>query len=61
MRGRALATGICREAPLGRFLQPSDQALLINSLSCRAIASVNGAAISRHNNPAALWNSLLAE
>lgn len=61
MRGRALATGICREAALGRFLQPSDQALLINSLSCRAIASVNGAAIGRHNNPAALWNSLLAE
>ena len=42
MRGRALSQGIAVETELAAEFEADDQAVLINSLSCRPIASHNG-------------------
>ena len=59
MRARALATGLCREAWIGASLKPTDQALLINSLGCREIQSVNGTTLIRPSQSQTLWANLL--
>ena len=59
MRARALATGLCREAWIGANLKPTDQALLINSLGCRAIQSVDGTILDWDIKSQELWANLL--
>ena len=59
MRARALATGLCREAWIGANLKPTDQALLINSLGCREIQSVNGNTLIRAGQSRNVWTNLL--
>ena len=59
MRGRALAQGIAVETELEREFDVDDQAVLINSLSCRPIASHNGQPMAATTAAVELWQSLL--
>ena len=59
MRGRALAQGIAVETELEREFDVDDQAVLINSLSCRPIASHNGKPMATATAAMELWQSLL--
>jgi 4-amino-4-deoxychorismate lyase len=59
MRGRLLEQGLAREASLAARPEPGDQWLLINSLSCRPLRSVNGVELELHQGAEALWWSLL--
>ena len=58
MRGRALALGLAEEAPLA----PDDlgAALLINSLSCRPVVSLEGRSLPVGKDPERFWRSLQA-
>ena len=61
MRSRGLATGLIQEGELGALLLEGDQALLINSLSCRPIHRLDGVdqpAISEASAEQ-LWEQLL--
>ncbi len=64
MRARALETGLASEGHLERAdLEAADGAVLINSLGCRPIASLEGQPL-RHPPPAEaerLWRALLEE
>ena len=59
MRGRALAQGISVETELAAEFDTNDQAVLINSLSCRPIASHNGKPMAAMTTAVDLWQSLL--
>ena len=59
MRARALEVGLAVEAHLGPDLQTGDQALLINSLSCRPLQMLNEQALRPCSNPEQLWRGLL--
>ena len=59
MRGRALAQGIAVEAELEAEFEVDDQAVLINSLSCRPIASHNGKPLAAMTGALEVWQSLL--
>ena len=61
MRERCLASGLAREGDLGGRLQRGDQAVLINSLSCRPIQSLDGVDQSPISAASAerLWTQLL--
>ena len=59
MRARALEVGLAKEAHLGPNLQTEDQALLINSLSCRPLQRLNEQALQTCPNPQDLWLTLL--
>lgn len=59
MRARALEVGLAKEAHLGPNLQTEDQALLINSLSCRPLQRLNEQALQTCPNPQDLWLALL--
>ena len=61
MRGCCLASGLAQESDLETDLQREDQALLINSLSCRPIHSVNGIELSPIEESTArqIWTQLL--
>ena len=59
MRGRALAQGLAEEAELAAEFEPDDEALLINSLSCRPIAAHNGKPMAATTVALELWHSLL--
>ena len=59
MRGRALAQGLVVETELQAEFGPEDQAVLINSLSCRPIASHNGKPMAETDVVSELWQSLL--
>ena len=61
MRERCLASGLAREGDLGGRLQRGDQAVLINSLSCRPIQSLDGVGQSPMSTASAeqLWTHLL--
>ena len=59
MRGRALAQGIAVEAELQAEFEVDDQAVLINSLSCRPIASHNGKPLAAMTDALEVWQSLL--
>jgi 4-amino-4-deoxychorismate lyase len=59
MRGRLLELGLASETPLQATPEPEDAWLLINSLGCRPLSSVDGQALQLHHNAEALWRSLL--
>ena len=59
MRGRALAQGLAIETELADTFEANDQAVLINSLSCRPISSHNGQPIATTTTAFELWQSLL--
>ena len=59
MRGRALAQGIAVETELAAEFEADDQAVLINSLSCRPIAFHNGQTMAITISAVELWQSLL--
>ena len=58
MRGRGLGQGVVQEAELGSTLEPNDQAMLINSLSCHPINRVNGQVLATSDGER-LWRQLL--
>ncbi len=61
MRGCCLTSGLAQESDLETDLQRGDQALLINSLSCRPIHSVDGIELSPIEETIAqqIWAHLL--
>ena len=61
MRACCLSSGLAREDDLGKDLREGDQALLINSLSCRPIQSVDGVELSPIEETTArqIWTNLL--
>ncbi|MGE4580869.1 MAG: aminotransferase class IV [Synechococcus sp.] len=61
MRGCCLASGLAQESDLETDLKRGDQALLINSLSCRPIHSVDGIELSPIEETTAqqIWTHLL--
>ncbi|MFZ9850148.1 MAG: aminotransferase class IV [Vulcanococcus sp.] len=61
MRGRALALGLAAEARLEADPQPDDRWLLINSLGCRPLRSLNGSALAHlsSSEAEAFWRRLL--
>ena len=59
MRAQLLDRGLAWEQQLAPEPEPGDQWLLINSLSCRPVLSVDGAALTPWPDPAGLWRSLL--
>ena len=61
MRERCLASGLAREGDLGGSLLRGDQAVLINSLSCRPLQSLDGMDQSPISAASAeqLWTQLL--
>lgn len=61
MRGRAIREGIAREQTLKATPQPGDAWLLINSLSCRPLRSVNGRTLNNQPQAQTLWESLLSD
>ena len=60
MRGRALACGLAEESELAAEFKPDDQAVLINSLSCRPILCHDGKPLAQTNDAQTLWQSLLS-
>ena len=59
MRARLLELGLGREARLGATPEEGDRWLLINSLGCRPLRSVDGVRLKLHHDAEALWRSLL--
>ena len=59
MRGRALEKGLAVETELAAAFDADDQAVLINSLSCRPIAFHNGQPMAAMTAAVELWQSLL--
>ena len=59
MRGRALTRGLAVETELEAEFDADDQAVLINSLSCRPIASHKGKPMAATTAATELWTSLL--
>ena len=61
MRARALEQGMVRETTLGRTLNSNDRVLLINSLGCRSLKSVNGMALNPWLKSEKLWQQLISD
>ena len=61
MRQQMLNLRLAREEHLGPYPERSDQWLLINSLDCRMVRSVNGQILNAGVDAAALWRRLLAK
>jgi 4-amino-4-deoxychorismate lyase len=59
MRARAISLGIAMEADVGETLQNSDQALLINSLSCKPIKTHDNQSLTPPASAQELWQLLL--
>ena len=59
MRARLLELGLGREARLEATPEEGDRWLLINSLGCRPLRSVDGVRLKLHHDAEALWRSLL--
>ena len=59
MRARLLELGLAQEKPLSPMPEPGDRWLLINSLGCRPIRSLEGTTLALHQGAEALWWSLL--
>ncbi len=59
MRARLIEQGMAQEADLTPQPQSGDSWLLINSLGCRPLSSVDGIPLKLHPNAEALWRSLL--
>ena len=60
MRAQLLLRGLARETTLGAELQDGDRALLINSLGCRALKTVDGQAMTTDHQPEMLWRQLIS-
>ena len=60
MRAQLLQRGLAREAALGAELQSGDQALLINSLGCRALQAVDGQPMTTDLPAETLWRQLIS-
>ena len=60
MRAKALQQKLVTETTIGPALRASDQALLINSLSCRSLNAVNGMVLDPFPEPEQLWRHLLS-
>ena len=60
MRAQLLQRGLAREATLGADLQSGDQALLINSLGCRALKATNDQPLRSELQAETLWRQLLS-
>ena len=58
IRQRGLELGRIEEAALGEALQTGDQAVLVNSLSCRPIQSLDGQPMPLSDDGPALWRTL---
>lgn len=59
MRAQLLARGLAMEKALAPEPEPGDQWLLINSLSCRPVRSVEGTGLETWGDPKGFWRSLL--
>ena len=59
MRARAISLGIAIEGDVGETLHSSDQALLINSLSCKPIQTHNNQSLTPTASAQELWQLLL--
>ena len=59
MRGRLLQLGLAHEQRLEASPEPGDQWLLINSLSCRPLRSLDGQRLEPWGDAEPLWRSLL--
>ncbi|WP_114990848.1 aminotransferase class IV [Synechococcus sp. UW179A] len=59
MRARALEQRLVSETSIGPALRANDQALLINSLGCRSLNSVNGMDLNPYPEPEQLWQQLI--
>ncbi len=60
MRARALQLGLAVEADLGESLRPDDQLLLINSLGCQRLLSLDQQPLSTHSLAGELlWRALI--
>ena len=59
MRACAISLGIAIEADVGETLHSSDQALLINSLSCKPIQTHNNQSLTPTASAQELWQLLL--
>ncbi|MFZ9973672.1 MAG: aminotransferase class IV [Vulcanococcus sp.] len=59
MRARLIEQAMAQEADLIPQPQSGDSWLLINSLGCRPLSSVDGIPLKLHPNAEALWRSLL--
>ena len=60
MRARALQLGLAVEADLGESLGPDDQLLLINSLGCQRLLSLDQQPLSTHAQAGELlWRALI--
>ncbi|KZR91833.1 D-alanine aminotransferase [Synechococcus sp. MIT S9509] len=59
MRARALEQRLIKEKTIGPDLRANDQALLINSLGCRSLKTVNGMDLDPYPEPEQLWQQLL--
>ena len=53
-----LELGLAREAPLQATPEPGDAWLLINSLGCRPLRSVDDQALELHHDAEALWQEI---
>ena len=60
MRAQLLQRGLAREVALGAELQSGDQALLINSLGCRALQAVDGQPMTTDLPAETLWRQLIS-
>jgi 4-amino-4-deoxychorismate lyase len=58
MRQQALDLGLAQEAPLAAEPEPDDHWLLINSLSCRPIAALDGQPLAPWEDPEGFWTQL---
>ena len=59
MRARALKQRLVRETTIGAALRANDQVLLINSLGCRSLNTVNGMDLNPYPKPGKLWQQLI--
>ena len=59
MRQQLLERGIAREQSIASSPEPGDAWLLINSLDCRVVSTVDGQTLSTTIQPETLWASLL--
>lgn len=59
MRARALKQRLVIETTIGPALRANDQALLINSLGCRSLNTVNGMDLNPYPKPEQLWQQLI--
>ena len=58
MREQGIKKGLFKEEEILSELNPNDEWLLINSLSCRPISKINQTNLDLFINPEKFWHSL---